>query len=245
MTLLQYPPDETPKQKVENMTITSPNLGGRPRGTTGNGKSAKERIARAKREFEVEEHKAELDAKRVEVSLLQATTSRKSEQAKRVHEKYVVQEERRAPQFQIDQRGTLILLASLAGIMFITTAVLTADGTIGSAAAARYAFPWFGFLLFGAIEVAVLVFLLVYYVRGSRINYDGTPVKAAQWFVAMIVASIVAVGASVYHVIDLYAYDWASIDMWVGIGLRLTTTVFFVLVAKAVATVLFAKAVRL
>ena len=241
--VLQYPPQDPSEQKVESMTMT--NLGGRPKGGTGNGKSAKERIARAKREFEVEQHKADLDTKRVEAALAQAASERKAEQAKRVHDLYVVQEEKRAPQFQIDQRGTLILLASLAAIMFVTTAVLTADGTIGSAVAARYAFPWFGFLLFGAIEVAILVFLLVYYVRGSRIDHDGTPVKAAQWFVAMIAASIVAVAASVYHVVDLYSFDWTSVDMWVGVGIRLTTTVFFVLVAKAVATVLFAKAVRL
>lgn len=239
MSLLQYPPSAEPGKEVAK------NTGGRPKGVRGNGKSAKERIARAQREFEVEQHRADLEVKRVEAVLAQELAGRKAEQQKRVHDLYVRQEQNRAPQFQIDQRGTLILLAALGTIMFLTTAVLTADGTIGSSAAARYAFPWFGFLLFGAIEVAVLVFLLVYYVRGSRINYDGTPVKAAQWFVAMVAASVIAVAASVYHVLDLYDYDWLSVDMWVGVGLRLTTTIFFVLIAKAVATVLFAKAVRL
>lgn len=246
--ILQYPPPDPPERKarVETMTMmTTPNPGGRPKGTTGNGKSAKERISRAKREFEVEQHKADLEAQRVEAALARAKAERRADQAKRVHELYVLQEKKRAPQFQIDQRGTLILLASLAAVMFVTTAVLTADGTIGSSVAAQYAFGWFGFLLFGAIEVAILVFLLVYYVSGSRINHDGTPVRATQWFVAMIVASVVAVAASVYHVLNLYSYEWTSIDLWVGVGLRLTTTVFFVLIAKAVAKVLFATAVRL
>jgi len=221
------------------------NLGGRPKGVPGNGKSASERIARAKREYAVHEAQNAIEIQKAEAELANAAVKRRQEQEARRHELYVVQEAKRAPQFQIDQRGTLGLLGGLGAIMFIATAILTADGTVGSASAAKYAFGWFGYLLFGSIEVAILVFLLVYYVLGSRVNHDGTPVKSTQWFIAMVVASAVAVGASAYHVLDLYQFDLTKIDLWVGIALRLTTTIFFVFCSKAVATVLFAKTVRL
>jgi hypothetical protein len=170
-------------------------------------------------------------------------------QKRRIHEKklarYEEQEAKRAPQFQIDQRGTLVLLVILGAVMFIATAVLTADGTIFSSAAARFGSPVLSFILFGAVEVAVLVFLLAYYMKGSRSREDGTPEVAVQWFVAMVFASTVAVALNVYHVLDVYEYDWSEPDLYVGVGIRVVVALFFVLVSKSLASVLFAKAVRL
>lgn len=231
-----------PTSKPE--VAVSGNTGGRPRGSTGNGKSLKEIAAREERRL------ARLSAEQSirEAQAASADLNRISElriaQRERKHTAYTQQEAKRAPQFQIDQRATLYLLGAFAAVMFITTAILSADGTIGAAASAHYAFPWFGYLLFGAVEVAVLVFMLTYYVLGSRVDHDGNPVKAGHWFFAMVIASFVAVGLSVFHVLDVYKFDWTSVEMWVGVGIRLATTVFFVIVSKAVATVLFAKAVR-
>lgn len=235
-----------PQKESNNMTmVTQPGKPGRPKGSFGNGKTAVERIARDKRNFAVEQNRIELQAQAAQALIQQQADERRREQRERVHGLYKTQEDKRAPQFQIDQRGTLFLLGGLSIVMFIATAVLTADGTIGSSAAAKYAVPWFGYLLFGSIEVAILVFLLVYYVLGSRIDYDGRPIRSTQWFVAMVVASVIAVGLSAYHVLDEYQFDFTKVDLWVGVGIRLTTTVFFVLCSKAVANVLFARAIRL
>lgn len=169
---------------------------------------------------------------------------RTQDQARR--DRYAKQEAKRASQFQIDQPGTLFLLVGLAAFTFLTTAVLTADGTIGSSVAARFAFEWMGFLLFGAFEVAILAFMLMYYVLGSRINIEtGEREKATRWFVAMVAVSALTVLLSAYHVLDLYDYDWLSIDMWFGIGIRLAVSTLFVLVSKGISGVLFARAVRL
>lgn len=159
-----------------------------------------------------------------------------------LHEK---QEAVRAPQFQIDQRPVLILLLVLTGIMFAASAILSADGTIGASTAAHYGVGWFGYLLFGAVEVAILVFMLAYYILGSRTDYEGQPIPAGQWFFAMIVASALAVALSVYHVLDLDKFNWTSVSMWVGVAIRLSVTVFFVVCSKAAATILFAKPVNL
>lgn len=221
------------------------NVGGRPKGSTGNGKTLKEMAAREERSLariDMERRAGEARAAAEDVSRIVAL---RAQQKERLHEQYTVQETKRAPQVQIDQAVTLIVLGVLGAIMFVASAVLTADGTIGSATAAHYAVPWFGFLLFGSIEIAILVFLLVYYVLGSRVDYDGNPVRATQWFVAMVIGSVVAVALSAYHVLDVYHFDWTNISLWVGVGIRLVTTVFFVFCAKACARVLFAKAIRL
>lgn len=214
------------------------NKGGRPKGSTGNGKTAAERIARAKQTAAVQIAEAEAAAK-------QAEAQRRRDQVERTARLFTEQEAKRAPQFQIDQRATLTLLGALALVTFIATAILTADGTIGSSVAARFASPVFGFILFGAFEVAILAFMLIYYVLGSRIDNDGNPVKATRWFVAMIGAATITVALSVYHVLDLYNYEWLNVDMWVGIFIRLVVALFFVVVSKGIATVLFARAIRL
>lgn len=176
---------------------------------------------------------------------LTASQRLKKAQQEFLQKRYLEQEAKRANQIQIDQKGTLWLLGSLAIITFITTAILTADGTIGSAATAKFFAPEMGFLLFGAIEVAVLAFMLMYYVLGSRVDPEtGGRLPALQWFVASVFASGIAVAASVYHVLELYEFDWSNPDLYVGAGLRTVVAVFFVLISKGVATVLFAKALK-
>ncbi len=218
--------------------------GGRPKGSTGNGKTANERIARAQRNFAVEQTNIEIEAQRAQLAVLKSIEQRKLQQQERVDALYAKQESKRAPQAQIDQTITLALLVALGAITFIATAVLTADGTIASAALARFAFPWMAFILFGAVEVAILAFMLMYYVKGSRIDYDGKPVKAGQWFVAMVFAAIVAVALSVYHVLDLYEFDWSNPDLYVGIAIRLVVSLLFIFVSKGLASTIFAKAIR-
>lgn len=238
MTIAIQTPPEAPAEPPTNR-------GGRPRGSRGNGKTAQEKLRRIEnaklvRAAEIEaQAQAARDKVRAEIEL-----RREASQARKF-DLYDAQESKRAPQFQIDQKGTLYILGALAIITFLTTAILTADGTIGAAESARFAFPAFGFILFGAFEVAILAFMLMYYVLGSRVDYDGNRVKSGQWFVAMVVAAGLTVALSVYHVLDLYGYDWLSVDMWFGIGIRLAVAVFFVLVSKGVANVLFAKAVSL
>jgi len=155
-------------------------------------------------------------------------------------ERYAAQERKRAPQFQIDQTGTLWLLMVLLSLTFLATAALTADGTIASAALSEFANDWMAWVLFGSVEVAVLTFMLTYYVKGSR--EKGWNVTG--WFIAMISAAAVGVGLSVYHVLDVYNFDWLNPDMWVGVAIRLVVSVFFVLVSKAGASVLFAKTIE-
>lgn len=226
---------------IEPMSQPTP---GRPKGSVGNGKTLKEIAAREERNLARMRTQQTIAEARNAAEDLGRIAELKAKQRARLHEQYNVQESKRAPQFQIDQTVTLWTLGALSAIMFIATAILSADGTIGAAITAHYAVSWFGYLLFGAVEIAVLVFMLTYYVLGSRIDYEGNPIKATPWFIAMIVAAGAAVALSVFHVLDVYRFDFTSIDLWVGVGIRLVTTVFFVIVSKALATVLFARAIQ-
>lgn len=251
--LHSYPPlpqPIKPSREESQVTIVIPpsapkSVGGRPKGPGGNGKTLKEIAAREERALAKIELERSVTEARAAAEDIARITELRVKQREAVRENYIKQEQARAPQQQIDTGIVLKLLIALAAITFLTTAVLTADGTIGSAAAARFASPIFGFILFGAFEVAILAFMLIYYVLGSRIDYDGNPVPAGRWFFAMVVAASVTVGLSVYHVLDLYDYDWTSIAMWVGIGIRVIVALFFVIVSKGIASTVFAKAIRL
>jgi hypothetical protein len=225
------------------MTIAT--TAGRPKGSTGNGKTMKEIVAREERKLARIEFDRQADEARAEAENITRITAIRAQQRERKFDVYDKQEAKRAPQFQIDQSPILWLLISLAAVTFITTAMLTADGTIGAAAAAKFSVDWFGFVLFGVFEVATLAFMLMYYILGSRVDYEGKRVKSAQWFVAMVAASAITVGLSAYHVLDLYNYDLTNIDVWVGISIRVVASIFFVLVSKGIATALFAKSVQL
>lgn len=207
--------------------------------------SAQDRADREARKLKRIENEQIAIKAQAEAEHLTRQVALRAEQQKRRHEMYAKQESSRAPQFQIDQRFTLWLLSALAAFTFISTAALTADGTIGAAASAKFAIDWFGYLLFGAFEVAILAFMLVYYVQGSRIDHYGEPIPATRWFVMMVAVAGLTVALSVYHVLDLYEYAWLSVDMWVGIFVRFAVAVCFVITSKAVASVLFAKAVHL
>lgn len=211
----------------------------------GNGKTLNEIEQRAKKSvarIEAEKRIAEANAT---VTQMKRITELRAQARDLKIDNYVKQEVARAPQIQIDQRKTLWLLGALAAVMFIATAVLSADGTIGAATAAKFATPVFGYILFGAVEIAILVFLLVYYILGSRMDYDGKRETSVQWFIAMIAASIISVALSGYHVLTSYNFDWSSVGLYVGVVIRVVVTLFFVLVSKAIAKVLFAKAVEL
>ena len=211
----------------------------------GNGKTAREKLERLESQRKVRAAELEAQAQAARDRVAAEISFRREAQQNRIFEMYDAQEKARAPQFQIDQRGTLYVLGALAAVTFIATAILTADGTIGAAASAKFAVPWFGYILFGAFEVAILAFMLMYYVLGSRVDYNGNRLKSTQWFVAMIVAAGLTVALSAYHVLDVYNWEWSNVDMWIGIGIRLSVALFFVAVSKGIATTIFARSVTL
>lgn len=226
------------------MTIViPPQQPGKAPAKRGNGKTLKEIAERETKSLARIDMERNLATARDMAADATKIANLRRQQKEGVFERYDKQERKRVEPFQIDQKITLVILGVLAALTFIVTGVLTADGTIGASTAARFALPWFGYLLFGAFEIGTLAFMLMYYVNGSRIDYEGKRVPAGRWFVAMVATSGLTAMLSVYHVLDVYQYDWLSIAMWAGIVIRLALAVLFVIVSKGVANVLFGRPV--
>lgn len=150
--------------------------------------------------------------------------------------RYEAQEAKRSTRFQVDQNGTLYLLLALSAVMFAASAIIVANGTIAVAQFVGLAAPWMSWLFFGAVELAVLVFLLMYLIIGSRAEGSATG-----WFVAMIGASGVTLAANVFHVLSYWEFDWVEPRMWAGVVLGAFVPLSFILVSKGLSVVVFAK----
>lgn len=160
-------------------------------------------------------------------------------------ERYARQEAKRATRVQIDTNNTLYLLIGLTIVMFATSAVLVANGTIQVAAYIGLAFDWMAWMVFGAVEVAILVFLGMYLIIGSRSPEDGDGPKAAlPWFGLMIAFSFITIAANAFHTVEFWQYDWSEPRLWVGTALSVVVPLSYVLAAKGLSRVVFARAVR-
>lgn len=232
---------------------SEPSKRGRPAGSSGNGKTVREMEDRVKRidasvavKRRIAQAELEVQAEKARTEMAIQIADRRTAQANRVIQTYEAQEKVRAPQLQIDQKPIFWILIGIATLVFLSTAALTADGTIGAAESARFGITWFSYILFFVFEASTLGFMLMYYIRGSRIDIlTGKRVEARQWFVAMLFSAVLTVVLSTYHVLDLYEYEWSNIDMWFGIGIRVTAATFFVIISKGIAGVIFAKALDL
>lgn len=184
-------------------------------------------------------------------------TPRRKSDAQRIKEavqstqvdRYIAQEAKRATRWQIDQNGTLIGLAVLAGLSFIGSVIVTLDGTVKVAVdTMRYGEEvWKGYAVYAAIEVAILALLVIYLVVGSRPSEKdpNKPATSWGWFVAMLAFSGVTVLSQVFKVLTAWEFEWSSPSMYVGILLSIVVPLSYVLISKALSTVVFARAIFL
>jgi hypothetical protein len=165
---------------------------------------------------------------------------------KQNYERYLAQESKRAPRPQIDQNATLYLSIVLTVITFLASAALVANGTIAVATFMGLAFEWLAWLVFGALEVAILTFLLFYLMIGSRSEDQGGGDKAARpWFGLMIGFSAIVILANGFHAIEYWDYDWNEPRLYVGMILAMVVPLSYVLVSKGLSTVVFAKPIKM
>lgn len=161
-------------------------------------------------------------------------------------DRYLQQESRRATRPQIDQNGTLYLSIALTVITFLASAALVANGTIAVAAYMGLAYEWLAWLVFGALEVAILTFLLFYLMIGSRsVEQGGGDRAAAPWFALMVSWSAIVIIANGFHAIEFWNFDWTEPRLYVGTLLAMIVPLSYVLVSKGLSTVVFAKPIKM
>lgn len=173
----------------------------------------------------------------------QEATSKRIEDAKR--QRYELQESRRAPKIQIDQK--LILWTWLIGIglAFVSSAIVSFNGITAVAQFVGLSQAWMAGLFFFFIELMYLLFLVAYLVLASRINEDGKPEKTLGAIVGMIAFGGLAVLANAFHSFDFWSWNWNEPRMWAGVVLGISAPIAIIAASKLASRVVFAKAIRL
>ena len=170
-------------------------------------------------------------------------TKDKLEDQKR--QRYELQESKRAPKIQVDQK--LILWTWLIGISaaFISSAIVSFNGITSVAAFVGLSQDWMAGLFFFFIELMYLLFLVAYLVLASRITEDGEPEKTLGAIVGMVAFGGLAVLANAFHTFDFWNWTWAEPRMWAGVILAVAAPIAIISASKMASRVIFAKAIKL
>jgi len=160
-------------------------------------------------------------------------------------QRYELQESKRAPKIQVDQK--IILWAWLIGVgfAFISSAIVSFNGITSVAAFVGLSQAWMAGLFFFFIELMYLLFLVAYLVLASRIDEEGKPEKTLGAIVGMIAFGGLAVLANAFHTFDFWAWNWLEPRMWAGSVLGVAAPIAIIAASKMASRVVFAKSIKL
>lgn len=183
--------------------------------------------------------------KMLQLSNEQATTATKEKIEDQKRKRYELQESKRAPKIQVDQK--IILWTWLIGIAaaFISSAIVSFNGITSVSQFVGLSQPWMAGLFFFFIELMYLLFLVAYLVLASRIDEDGKPEKTGGALIGMISFGGIAVLANAFHTFDFWQWAWTEPRMWAGIVLSVAAPIAIISASKMASRVVFAKAVKL
>lgn len=170
-------------------------------------------------------------------------TKEKIEDQKR--KRYELQESKRAPKIQVDQK--IILWTWLIGIAaaFISSAIVSFNGITSVAEFVGLSQSWMAGLFFFFIELMYLLFLVAYLVLASRVDEDGNKEKTGGALIGMISFGGIAVLANAFHTFDFWEWAWTEPRMWAGIILSVAAPIAIISASKMASRVVFAKAIKL
>ncbi len=173
----------------------------------------------------------------------QEATVRRVEDTKR--QRYELQESKRAPKIQIDQKIILWTWLIGIGIAFISSAIVSFNGITAVAEFVGLSQSWMAGLFFFFIELMYLLFLVAYLVLASRMNEDGKPEKTLGAVVGMLMFGGIAVLANAFHTLDFWAWEYLEPRMWAGTVLSIAAPIAIIAASKMASRVVFAKAIRI
>jgi hypothetical protein len=173
----------------------------------------------------------------------QEATVRRVEDTKR--QRYELQESKRAPKIQIDQKIILWSWLIGIGIAFISSAIVSFNGITAVAEFVGLSQSWMAGLFFFFIELMYLLFLVAYLVLASRMNEDGKPEKTLGAVVGMLMFGGIAVLANAFHTLDFWAWEYLEPRMWAGTVLSIAAPIAIIAASKMASRVVFAKAIRI
>jgi hypothetical protein len=170
-------------------------------------------------------------------------TVRRVEDTKR--QRYELQESKRAPKIQIDQKLVLWTWLTGIGIAFISSAIVSFNGITAVAEFVGLSQDWMAGLFFFFIELMYLLFLIAYLVLASRIAENGKPEKTFGAVLGMLMFGGIAVLANAFHTLDFWGWEYLEPRMWAGTILSIAAPIAIIAASKMASRVVFAKAIRL
>jgi hypothetical protein len=173
----------------------------------------------------------------------QEAVVRRVEDTKR--QRYELQESKRAPKIQIDQKLVLWTWLTGIGIAFISSAIVSFNGITAVAEFVGLSQDWMAGLFFFFIELMYLLFLVAYLVLASRMNEDGKPEKTFGAVLGMLMFGGIAVLANAFHTLDFWDWEYLEPRMWAGTILSIAAPIAIIAASKMASRVVFAKAIRL
>jgi hypothetical protein len=173
----------------------------------------------------------------------QEATVRRVEDTKR--QRYELQESKRAPKIQIDQKLVLWTWLVGIGIAFVSSAIVSFNGITAVAEFVGLSQDWMAGLFFFFIELMYLLFLIAYLVLASRMNEDGKPEKTFGAVLGMLMFGGIAVLANAFHTLDFWGWEYLEPRMWAGTILSIAAPIAIIAASKMASRVVFAKAIRL
>lgn len=158
---------------------------------------------------------------------------------------YKIQESKRAPKIQVDQKVVLWTWLVAVGVAFISSAIVSFNGITAVAEFVGLSAPWMASLFFFFIELMYLIFLAAYLVLASRVDDAGKPEKTWGAMLGMVAFAAISVGANAFHTLDYWSWDVANPQVWAGVVLSIAAPLAIISASKMASRVVFAKAIKL
>jgi hypothetical protein len=157
--------------------------------------------------------------------------------------RYEIQESKRAPRIQIDQRVVLMGWISAVSIAFLSSAIVSFNGITSVAVFVGLSQAWMAPLFFFFIELMYLLFLVAYLVLASRTDDNGKRERTGGAITGMIFFAGVAVLANAFHTFDYWEWNFLEPRAWAGVVLSVSAPIAIISVSKMASRVVFSRAV--
>jgi len=159
-------------------------------------------------------------------------------------QRYEIQESRRAPRIQIDQRVVLMGWITAVAIAFLSSAIVSFNGITSVAVFVGLSQAWMAPLFFFFIELMYLLFLVAYLVLASRTDDEGKPERTRGAITGMIFFAGVAIAANGFHTLDFWQWDFAEPRAWAGVVLSISAPLAIISISKMASKIAFAQSVK-